>query len=141
MTIFVYSSFFLLVHLFCFATTLLLWLSAVEIKVIKDLPWPPPVGQLNTASPLVEVLEASPDAPQATQLSPGQSSSALACEQYHQGGSDPRLHVFFMPFAHSQEQSSDALFSVLLPKTRHLPGHCWVRNNHVALRKAMLICR
>ncbi|KPP72803.1 hypothetical protein Z043_108162 [Scleropages formosus] len=30
---------------------------AVEIKVIKDLPWPPPVGQLNSAAPLAECAE------------------------------------------------------------------------------------
>ncbi|XP_053356441.1 SH2 domain-containing adapter protein F isoform X1 [Clarias gariepinus] len=55
---------------------------AVEIKVIKDLPWPPPVGQLSTTSPLVEVVEAPPAPPQASQLSPGQSASD--CEQHHQ---------------------------------------------------------
>ncbi|XP_028812225.1 SH2 domain-containing adapter protein F isoform X1 [Denticeps clupeoides] len=49
---------------------------AVEIKVIKDLPWPPPVGQLNTSSPLAEVEE-SPS--QSAQPSPGQS----ACDQHH----------------------------------------------------------
>nr|XP_020448020.1 SH2 domain-containing adapter protein F isoform X2 [Monopterus albus] len=49
---------------------------AVEIKVIKDLPWPPPVGQLNTSSPLVEELE-SPF--QTAQPSPGQTS----CDQHH----------------------------------------------------------
>ncbi|KAI5624032.1 SH2 domain-containing adapter protein D isoform X1 [Silurus asotus] len=55
---------------------------AVEIKVIKDLPWPPPVGQLSTTSPLVEVVEAPPAPQQASQLSPGQSASG--CEQHHQ---------------------------------------------------------
>ncbi|XP_016888191.1 SH2 domain-containing adapter protein F isoform X2 [Cynoglossus semilaevis] len=50
---------------------------AVEIKVIKDLPWPPPVGQLNTSPPLVEELE-SPS--QTAQPSPGQTS----CDQHHQ---------------------------------------------------------
>ncbi|KAL4660663.1 SH2 domain-containing adapter protein F-like isoform X2 [Arapaima gigas] len=30
---------------------------AVEIKVIKDLPWPPPVGQLNSATLLAEAAE------------------------------------------------------------------------------------
>ncbi|XP_038556937.1 SH2 domain-containing adapter protein F-like isoform X2 [Micropterus salmoides] len=49
---------------------------AVEIKVIKDLPWPPPVGQLNTSPPLVEELE-SPS--QTAQPSPGQTS----CDQHH----------------------------------------------------------
>ncbi|KAM8893743.1 SH2 domain-containing adapter protein F isoform 2-T2 [Spinachia spinachia] len=49
---------------------------AVEIKVIKDLPWPPPVGQLNTSPPLVEELE-SPS--QAAQPSPGQTS----CDLHH----------------------------------------------------------
>ncbi|XP_040053796.2 SH2 domain-containing adapter protein F isoform X1 [Gasterosteus aculeatus] len=48
----------------------------VEIKVIKDLPWPPPVGQLNTSPPLVEELE-SPS--QAAQPSPGQTS----CDLHH----------------------------------------------------------
>ncbi|XP_057705336.1 SH2 domain-containing adapter protein F-like isoform X2 [Corythoichthys intestinalis] len=48
-----------------------------EIKVIKDLPWPPPVGQLNSSSPLVEELE-SPS--QTAQPSPGQAAS----EQHHQ---------------------------------------------------------
>lgn len=52
---------------------------AVEIKVIKDLPWPPPVGQLNTSPPLVEELE-SPS--QTAQPSPGQTS----CDQHHHGG-------------------------------------------------------
>ncbi|XP_036440621.1 SH2 domain-containing adapter protein F isoform X3 [Colossoma macropomum] len=56
---------------------------AVEIKVIKDLPWPPPVGQLNTTSPLVEAAEDPPPLP--SQPSPGQSSSATACsDQHHQ---------------------------------------------------------
>ncbi|XP_041649338.1 SH2 domain-containing adapter protein F-like isoform X2 [Cheilinus undulatus] len=50
---------------------------AVEIKVIKDLPWPPPVGQLNTSPPPVEELE-SPS--QTAQPSPGQTS----CDQHHQ---------------------------------------------------------
>ncbi|XP_008282149.1 SH2 domain-containing adapter protein F isoform X2 [Stegastes partitus] len=49
---------------------------AVEIKVIKDLPWPPPVGQLNTSPPPVEELE-SPS--QTAQPSPGQTS----CDQHH----------------------------------------------------------
>lgn len=52
---------------------------AVEIKVIKDLPWPPPVGQLNTSPPPVEELE-SPS--QTAQPSPGQTT----CDQHHQGG-------------------------------------------------------
>lgn len=52
---------------------------AVEIKVIKDLPWPPPVGQLNTSPPLVEELE-SPS--QTAQPQPGQTS----CDQHHHGG-------------------------------------------------------
>lgn len=52
---------------------------AVEIKVIKDLPWPPPVGQLNSSPPLVEELE-SPS--QTAQPSPGQAAS----EQHQQGG-------------------------------------------------------
>ncbi|XP_013879076.1 SH2 domain-containing adapter protein F isoform X3 [Austrofundulus limnaeus] len=49
---------------------------AVEIKVIKDLPWPPPVGQLNTSPPLAEELE-SPS--QTAQASPGQ----MSCDQHH----------------------------------------------------------
>ncbi|KAM4744124.1 SH2 domain-containing adapter protein F isoform 2-T2 [Anableps anableps] len=49
---------------------------AVEIKVIKDLPWPPPVGQLNTSPPLAEELE-SPS--QTAQPSPGPTS----CDQHH----------------------------------------------------------
>uniref|UniRef100_UPI003AAE8290 SH2 domain-containing adapter protein F-like n=1 Tax=Centroberyx gerrardi TaxID=166262 RepID=UPI003AAE8290 len=48
----------------------------VEIKVIKDLPWPPPVGQLNAGPPLAEELE-SPSQP--AQPSPGQT----ACDQHH----------------------------------------------------------
>lgn len=52
---------------------------AVEIKVIKDLPWPPPVGQLNTSPPVVEELE-SPS--QTAQPPPGQTS----CDQHHHGG-------------------------------------------------------
>ena len=52
---------------------------AVEIKVIKDLPWPPPVGQLNTSPPVVE----EPESPsQTAQPSPGQTS----CDQHHHGG-------------------------------------------------------
>ncbi|XP_005805598.1 SH2 domain-containing adapter protein F isoform X2 [Xiphophorus maculatus] len=47
-----------------------------EIKVIKDLPWPPPVGQLNTSPPLAEELE-SPS--QTAQPSPGPTS----CDQHH----------------------------------------------------------
>ncbi|XP_053722777.1 SH2 domain-containing adapter protein F-like isoform X1 [Synchiropus splendidus] len=51
---------------------------AVEIKVIKDLPWPPPVGQLNTSPPpTVEELD-SPS--QTSQPSPGQTT----CDQHHQ---------------------------------------------------------
>ncbi|XP_034536074.1 SH2 domain-containing adapter protein F isoform X2 [Notolabrus celidotus] len=50
----------------------------VEIKEIKDLPWPPPVGQLNTSPPTVEELEESPS--QTAQPSPGQTS----CDQHHQ---------------------------------------------------------
>ncbi|XP_077569780.1 SH2 domain-containing adapter protein F isoform X1 [Stigmatopora nigra] len=48
----------------------------VEIKVIKDLPWPPPVGQLNSSPPLVEELE-SPS--QTVQPSSGQAAN----EQHH----------------------------------------------------------
>ncbi|XP_016146940.1 SH2 domain-containing adapter protein F-like isoform X1 [Sinocyclocheilus grahami] len=46
---------------------------AVEIKVIKDLPWPPPVGQLSTGPPLLEAVEAP--------SSPGLSATASACDQ------------------------------------------------------------
>lgn len=53
--------------------------NAVEIKVIKDLPWPPPVGQLNTSPPVLEELE-SPS--QTTQPQAGQTS----CDQHHHGG-------------------------------------------------------
>uniref|UniRef100_A0A1A8DM34 Src homology 2 domain containing transforming protein D, b n=1 Tax=Nothobranchius kadleci TaxID=1051664 RepID=A0A1A8DM34_NOTKA len=48
---------------------------AVEIKVIKDLPWPPPVGQLNASLPPTEELE-SPSL--TAQPSPGQTS----CDQH-----------------------------------------------------------
>ncbi|XP_061602231.1 SH2 domain-containing adapter protein F isoform X2 [Cololabis saira] len=49
---------------------------AVEIKVIKNLPWPPPVGQLNTSPPLTEELESpSPT----VQPPPGQTS----CDRHH----------------------------------------------------------
>ncbi|XP_006628917.1 SH2 domain-containing adapter protein F-like isoform X3 [Lepisosteus oculatus] len=44
---------------------------AVEIKVIKDLPWPPPVGQLNSSPP----ADGGEAPPQPSQPSPGQSSS------------------------------------------------------------------
>ncbi|KAK7913456.1 hypothetical protein WMY93_013667 [Mugilogobius chulae] len=51
---------------------------AVEIKVIKDLPWPPPVGQLNTSPP--PTVEEELDSPsQPAQASPGQT----ACDQHH----------------------------------------------------------
>ncbi|KPP62825.1 hypothetical protein Z043_118968 [Scleropages formosus] len=46
---------------------------SVEIKVIKDLPWPPPVGQLDSAPPLVEEVEA-PGAP--AQAVPAQPPSS-----------------------------------------------------------------
>ncbi|KAG1938647.1 SH2 domain-containing adapter protein D [Pimephales promelas] len=46
---------------------------AVEIKVIKDLPWPPPVGQLNTSPPVMELVE-SPS-------SPGLRDTVNACDQ------------------------------------------------------------
>lgn len=52
---------------------------AVEIKVIKDLPWPPPVGQLNSTPTVVEELE-SPT--QTAQAPPGQT----CCDQHHHGG-------------------------------------------------------
>ncbi|XP_067275593.1 SH2 domain-containing adapter protein F isoform X2 [Pseudorasbora parva] len=52
---------------------------AVEIKVIKDLPWPPPVGQLSTGPPLMEAVEAP--------SSPGLNHSA--------SGSDQNQHVTF----------------------------------------------
>ncbi|XP_048024447.1 SH2 domain-containing adapter protein F isoform X1 [Megalobrama amblycephala] len=47
---------------------------AVEIKVIKDLPWPPPVGQLNTSPPIMEAVEAP--------SSPGLNATASACDQH-----------------------------------------------------------
>ncbi|XP_057203563.1 SH2 domain-containing adapter protein F isoform X2 [Triplophysa rosa] len=49
-----------------------------EIKVIKDLPWPPPVGQLNTSPPIMEGVEALP---QPAQSSPGHNATATACDQ------------------------------------------------------------
>lgn len=80
---------------------------AVEIKVIKDLPWPPPVGQLNASSPVVEELE-SPS--QTAQPPPGQTS----CDQHHHGGcwcsplpaslpppsQSSIVHQFIIPFIH-----------------------------------------
>ncbi|XP_071237988.1 SH2 domain-containing adapter protein F-like isoform X3 [Salvelinus alpinus] len=54
---------------------------AVEIKVIKDLPWPPPVGQLNHSPPLalLEGVESPPALPpQPAQHSPGHT----ACDQH-----------------------------------------------------------
>ncbi|XP_054627235.1 SH2 domain-containing adapter protein F-like isoform X2 [Dunckerocampus dactyliophorus] len=53
---------------------------AVEIKVIKDLPWPPPVGQLNTSPPPVVVEEELESPSQTAEPSPGQTAS----EQHHQ---------------------------------------------------------
>nr|XP_057944429.1 SH2 domain-containing adapter protein F-like isoform X1 [Doryrhamphus excisus] len=53
---------------------------AVEIKVIKDLPWPPPVGQLNTSPPPVVVEEELESPSQTAEPSPGQPAS----EQHHQ---------------------------------------------------------
>ncbi|XP_021441747.1 SH2 domain-containing adapter protein F isoform X2 [Oncorhynchus mykiss] len=82
---------------------------AVEIKVIKDLPWPPPVGQLNHSPPLalLEGVESPPALPpQPAQHSPGHT----ACDQHHhvqfegaeksrmsptregKGGRPPRIH-------------------------------------------------
>ncbi|XP_031686682.1 SH2 domain-containing adapter protein F isoform X3 [Oncorhynchus kisutch] len=82
---------------------------AVEIKVIKDLPWPPPVGQLNHSPPLalLEGVESPPALPpQPGQHSPGHT----ACDQHHhvqfegaeksrmsptregKGGRPPRIH-------------------------------------------------
>ncbi|XP_071237989.1 SH2 domain-containing adapter protein F-like isoform X4 [Salvelinus alpinus] len=52
-----------------------------EIKVIKDLPWPPPVGQLNHSPPLalLEGVESPPALPpQPAQHSPGHT----ACDQH-----------------------------------------------------------
>ncbi|XP_071013846.1 SH2 domain-containing adapter protein F-like isoform X1 [Oncorhynchus clarkii lewisi] len=80
-----------------------------EIKVIKDLPWPPPVGQLNHSPALVllEGVEPPPALPpQPAQHSPGHT----ACDQHHhvqfegaeksrmsptregKGGRPPRIH-------------------------------------------------
>lgn len=53
---------------------------AVEIKVIKDLPWPPPVGQLNSTPTVVEELESPTQTAQAP--APGQT----CCDQHHHGG-------------------------------------------------------
>ncbi|KTG33382.1 hypothetical protein cypCar_00036557 [Cyprinus carpio] len=50
-----------------------MWGESLEIKVIKDLPWPPPVGQLNTGPPLMEAVEAP--------SSPGLNTTASACDQ------------------------------------------------------------
>ncbi|XP_010877013.2 SH2 domain-containing adapter protein F isoform X8 [Esox lucius] len=82
----------------------------VEIKVIKDLPWPPPVGQLNHGSPLALLDEVeSPSSPplQPAQQSPGPTAG---CDQHHpvqfdgveksrmsptkdgKGGRPPRVH-------------------------------------------------
>uniref|UniRef100_A0A8C7G9U5 Src homology 2 domain containing F n=1 Tax=Oncorhynchus kisutch TaxID=8019 RepID=A0A8C7G9U5_ONCKI len=82
---------------------------ALEIKVIKDLPWPPPVGQLNHSPPLalLEGVESPPALPpQPGQHSPGHT----ACDQHHhvqfegaeksrmsptregKGGRPPRIH-------------------------------------------------
>ncbi|KAG9352067.1 hypothetical protein JZ751_020480, partial [Albula glossodonta] len=47
-----------------------------EIKVIKDLPWPPPVGQLDSAPLLAESVEVPP---QQGQPATGQTS----CDQHH----------------------------------------------------------
>ncbi|XP_076148083.1 SH2 domain-containing adapter protein F isoform X2 [Alosa pseudoharengus] len=52
---------------------------AVEIKVIKDLPWPPPVGQLDSAPPLAEAVEPSPPS-QSIQPPP---AGQMTCEQLH----------------------------------------------------------
>uniref|UniRef100_A0A8B9K7L9 Src homology 2 domain containing F n=1 Tax=Astyanax mexicanus TaxID=7994 RepID=A0A8B9K7L9_ASTMX len=65
---------------------------AVEIKVIKDLPWPPPVGQLSTTSPLAEAEESPP--PPASQPSPGHSGSACGDQQHQvqfEGGDKCRM--------------------------------------------------
>ncbi|CAL9701996.1 unnamed protein product [Knipowitschia caucasica] len=51
----------------------------VEIKVIKDLPWPPPVGQLNSSPP--PTVEEELDSP--SQPSQGSTGQA-ACDQHHQ---------------------------------------------------------
>ncbi|XP_062326848.1 SH2 domain-containing adapter protein F isoform X2 [Osmerus eperlanus] len=53
-----------------------------EIKGIKDLPWPPPVGQLNSSPPLMEELESPVSSPQA-QASPSPSPGNAACDQQH----------------------------------------------------------
>ncbi|KAK6475291.1 SH2 domain-containing adapter protein F-like isoform X4 [Huso huso] len=47
---------------------------AVEIKVIKDLPWPPPVGQLNSSPPTEEGGEA-PSLPEAPPVPSCQTAS------------------------------------------------------------------
>lgn len=60
---------------------------AVEIKVIKDLPWPPPVGQLNSTPTVVEELE-SPA--QTAQAPPGQT----CCDQHHHGGCCAHIFLY-----------------------------------------------
>ncbi|CAB1339525.1 unnamed protein product [Coregonus sp. 'balchen'] len=83
--------------------------ASLEIKVIKDLPWPPPVGQLNHSPPLalLEGVESPPALPpQPAQHSPGHTG----CDQHHhvqfegaeksrmsptkegKGGRPPRVH-------------------------------------------------
>lgn len=80
---------------------------AVEIKVIKDLPWPPPVGQLNSTPTVVEELE-SPT--QTAQAPPGQT----CCDQHHHGGCC--AHIFLY---HSHPPSLSAHYSIM-----HLPRAC-----------------
>ncbi|XP_042610452.1 SH2 domain-containing adapter protein F-like, partial [Cyprinus carpio] len=58
-------------------------LSAVEIKVIKDLPWPPPYGQLNSSPPLMEAPSSPGDQLQHGRRGEGSevSSAAAALER------------------------------------------------------------
>lgn len=101
-----FPSIFFPLHLF--PSTSPLAAHAVEIKVIKDLPWPPPVGQLNTSPPLAEELE-SPS--QTAQPSPGQTG----CDQHHHGGCwcshCPADSPIICPPPHLYLHLSDSLFS------------------------------
>lgn len=83
---------------------------AVEIKVIKDLPWPPPVGQLNSTPTVVEELE-SPT--QTAQAPPGQT----CCDQHHHGGCC--AHIFLH---HSHLPATLSPFTVS-PLTDPAPIH------------------
>lgn len=83
---------------------------AVEIKVIKDLPWPPPVGQLNSTPTVVEELE-SPT--QTAQAPPGQT----CCDQHHHGGCCAHVLLY-----HGHLPVTPPPFAVS-PLTDHAPIH------------------